>query len=62
MYSSAYFWVLSMELVSYYPSGTDTFKEAHMFLENMHTTSYVQQKPLSKYEPHCTISHLPKTA
>ena len=31
MYSSAYFGVLSMELVSYYPSGMYTFNEAHMF-------------------------------
>jgi hypothetical protein len=51
-----------MELVSYYPSGTYTFKEAHMFLENKQTPSYMQQKPLSKYEPHCIISHLLKTA
>jgi hypothetical protein len=51
-----------MELVSYYPSGTYIFKEAHMFLEKMQTPSYMQQKPLSKYEPHCIIPHLPKTA
>lgn len=62
MYSSAYFWFLSMELVSYYPSGTYTFKEAQMVLENMQTPSYMEQKPLSKYEPHSIISHLPKTA
>jgi len=51
-----------MKLVSYYPSGMNTFKEAHTFLENMQTPSYMQHKPLSKYEPHCIISHLPKTA
>jgi hypothetical protein len=51
-----------MELVSYYPSGTYTFKEAQMVLENMQTPSYMEQKPLSKYEPHSIISHLPKTA
>jgi len=62
MYSGDYFWVLSTELVSYYPSGTYIFEEAHMFLEKMQTPSYMQQKPLSKYEPHCIIPHLHKTA
>jgi hypothetical protein len=37
-----------MELVSYYPSGTYNFKAAHMFLKDVQTPSYMQQKSLSK--------------